>query len=142
MLDFNVENLSNEELRKLRDDADRIVEARCYNAAHKLKIGSLVICKQLDGSSHNYLIVDYDKIFDNYNVSYSLKVLHYYTSPIGKITGLSINTINEHYAAIRLKLLDPRTVITETGLKEGEYQKKLNALHMEIIEEFAMDGDK
>lgn len=136
MLDFNVKDLSNEDLIKLHNDACRVLDARGYDAVNNLKIGSLVTYKQLDGSSHNYLIVDYEKDYSGDDPYYSLKAIHYYISPVGKITFLSTDTINEDYAATRLRLLDPLTTVTETDLKEGDYKDRLDALHMEIIEEY------
>lgn len=140
MLDFNVENLSNEDLIKLRNDVDRILDARGYDAVNNLKIGSLVTYKQLDGSSHNYLIVDYqeDLDCDSENDFYFFKALHYYISPVGKITVLSTDMINEDYAATRLRLLDPLTTVTQTGLKEDEYDKRRKAFYLELVEEFTI----
>lgn len=138
MLDFNFRDSSDGDLIKLHNDISKVLRARGYYAARILKIGSLVTYKQSDGSSHSYLIVDHDKIFDDYNVSYFFKVLHYFTSPVGKITNLGIDTINENYAVARLRLLDPSTTITETDLKEGDYKDRLDALHMELIEEFTI----
>lgn len=140
MLGINYNNLSNGELIKLRIDVDRILDVRNCDAVRNLKVGSLVTYKQLDGSSHNYLIVDYQEDLDRdgEDYSYFFKVLHYYISPVGKITFLSTDTINEDYAATRLRLLDPLTTVTETDLKEGDYKDRLDALHMEIIEEYTI----
>ena len=139
MLEIKYDDLSNGDLIKLRNDVDRLLDARGYDAVNNLKIGSLVTYKQIDGSSHGYLIVDYEKDYSGDDPYYSLKAIHYYISPVGKITFLSTDTINEDYAATRLRLLDPLTNVTETDLKEGDYKDRLDALHMEIIEEFTMD---
>lgn len=140
MVDFNVKDLSNEDLIKLRNDVDRLLDARGYDAVQNLKIGSLVSYKQLDGSSHNYLIVDYqeDLDCDNENDFYFFKALHYYISPVGKITFLSTDMINEDYAATRLRLLDSNTTVTQTDLTEDEYDKRRKAFYLELVEEFTI----
>lgn len=144
MLDFDVKDLSNEDLIKLRNDVDRILDARGYDAVNNLKIGSLVTYKQLDGSSHNHLIVDYqeDLDCDNGNDFYFFKALHYYISPVGKITVLSTDMIDEDSAATRLRLLDSNTTVTQTDLTEDEYDKRRKAFYLELVEEFTTDGDR
>lgn len=138
MLEIKYDDLSNGELMKLRNDADRIIEARCCDAARELKVGSLVTYKQLDGSSHNYLIVDYqeDLDCDSENDFYFFKALHYYISPVGKITVLSTDMIDEDRAATRLRLLDSNTTVTQTDLTEDEYDKRRKAFYLELVEEF------
>lgn len=140
MLDFNVENLSNEELIKLCDDACKVLSVRGCDAVNNLKIGSLVTYKQIDGSSHNYLIVDYQKDLDcdNENDFYFFKALHYYISPVGKITFLSTDMIDEDRAATRLRLLDSNTTVTQTDLTEDEYGKRRKAFYLELVEEFTI----
>ena len=141
MLDFNVKDLSNGDLIKLRNDVDRILDVRGYDAVRNLKIGSLVTYKQLDGSSHNYLIVDYqeDLDCDSENDFYFFKALHYYISPGGKIKLISVDTIDADQAPTLLMLLDSKTTVAQTDLKEDEYDKRRKAFYMEIIEEFTMD---
>lgn len=138
MLEIKYDDLSNGELMKLRNDADRIIEARRCDAARELKVGSLVTYKQLDGSSHNYLIVDYqeDLDCDSENDFYFFKALHYYISPVGKITVLSTDMIDEDRAATRLRLLDSNTTVTQTDLTEDEYDKRRKAFYLELVEEF------
>ena len=143
MLGINYNNLSNGELIKLRMDVDRILDARRCDAVRNLKVGSLVSYKQLDGSSHNYLVVDYQEDLDHDDEDYYFfKVLHYYISPDGKIKLISVDTIDADQAPTLLMLLDSKTTVTQTGLKEDEYDKRRKAFYMELIEEFAMDGDK
>ena len=139
MLEIKYDVLSNEELMKLRNDADRIIEARCCDAARELKVGSLVTYKQLDGSSHNCLIVQEDLDHDDEDYYYFFKVLHYYISPDGKIKLISVDTIDADQAPTLLMLLDSKTTVTQTGLKEDEYDKRRKAFYMELIEEFAMN---
>lgn len=138
MMDFNVKDLSNGDLIKLRNDVDRILDARGYDAVNNLKIGSLVSYKQLDGSRYNYLIVDYqeDLDCDSENDSYFFKVLHYYISPVGKIAFLSTDMIDEDRAATRLRLLDSNTTVTQTDLTEDEYDKRRKAFYLDLVEEF------
>lgn len=144
MLGINYNNLSNGELIKLRIDVDRILDTRSCDALHNLKIGSLITYKQLDGSSHNYLVVDYQEDLDRdgEDYSYFFKVLHYYISPDGKIKMISVDAIDVDQAPTILMLLDSKTTVTQTGLTEDEYDKRRTAFYMELIEEFAMDGGK
>ena len=139
MLDFK--EMSNDELMKLRDDADRILEARRCDAARELNIGTLITYEQLDGSSHNYLIVDYqeDLDCDSEDYFYFFKVLHYYISPDGKIAMISVDAIDIDQAPTMFRLLDSKTTITQTGLKD-EYDKRRKAFYLELIEEFTMNG--
>lgn len=140
MLDFNIKDLSNGDLIKLRNDVDRILDARGYDAVQNLKIGSLVSYKQLDGSRHNYLIVDYqeDLDCDNGDDFYFFKALHYYISPVGKITVLSTDMIDEDRAATRLRLLDSNTTVTQTDLTEDEYDKRRKAFYLDLVEEYTI----
>ena len=141
MLGINYNNLSNGELIKLRIDVDRILDARRCDAVRNLKVGSLVSYKQLDGSSHNYLVVDYQEDLDSdgEDYSYFFKVLHYYISPDGKINMISVDAIDVDQAPTTLMLLDSRTTVTQTDLTEDEYDKRRKAFYLELIEEFAMN---
>lgn len=141
MLDFNVKDLSNGELIKLRMDVDRILDARRCDAVRNLKVGSLVTYKQSDGSSHNYLVVDYQEDLDRdgEDYSYFFKVLHYYISPGGKIIKtISVDAIDVDQAPTILRLLDSNTTVTQTDLTEDEYDKRRTAFYMELIEEFTI----
>ena len=141
MLGINYNNLSNGELIKLRIDVDRILDARRCDAVRNLKVGSLVSYKQLDGSSHNYLVVDYqeDLDHDGEDYSYFFKVLHYYISPDEKIIKtISVDAIDVDQAPTILRLLDSNTTVTQTDLTEDEYDKRRKAFYLELVEEFTI----